>query len=169
MPDTMDAQFAEITGHAKANARLAQAAQLRARGNRRTRRRRGGAALLGTAAVAAAVGLGTTMNTAVTTPRATAPAKAVPAAASPAAYSTKLLSQVNLGHTVPTLANVKLTQAQIAGLEKLHVSVLELKTQNPSHPGTSEITWIGQHLTAAQITALQNLGLSAAQIKALEG
>jgi hypothetical protein len=38
MPKTLDAQFSELAEHARDNARLARAAELRALGTRRTRR-----------------------------------------------------------------------------------------------------------------------------------
>ena len=170
MPETIDAQFDELVGYARDNARLVQAARLRGRGNGRTVRRRGGAALLGTAVVAAAVSLGTTVHTAGTSPQAVASAKpALAPAGATTPYSETKVGKVTLGRTVPSLAGVNLTPTQVAGLEKLHLGVVALTTPDPSHPDTYKTVWLNKHpLSAAQVAALQNLGLSAAQIAALQ-
>ena len=170
MPETIDAQFDEVVGYARDNARLVRAAQLRGRGNRRTARRRGGAALLGTAVVAAAVSLGTTVHMAGASPQAIASAKpALAPAGATTPYTETKIGKVTLGHNVPSLAGVNLTSAQIAGLEKLHLGVVALTTPDPSHPDTYKTVWLNKHpLSAAQVAALQNLGLSAAQIAALQ-
>ena len=170
MPETIDAQFDELVGYARDNARLVQAARLRGRGNSRTVRRRGGAALLGTAVVAAAVSLGTTVHTAGAPSQAVASSKpALAPAGATTPYTATKVGKVTLGHTVPSLAGVNLTPPQIAGLEKLHLGVVALTTPDPSHPDAYKTIWLNKHpLNAAQIAALQDLGLTAAQIAALQ-
>jgi hypothetical protein len=170
MPETIDTQFDEVVGYARDNARLARAAQLRGRGDNRTVRRRGGAALLGTAVVAAAVSLGTTVHTTGASPQATASSKpALAPASATTPYTGTKIGKVTLGRTVPSLAGVNLTPAQIAGLEKLHLGVVALTTPDPSHPDTYKTLWLDKHpLSAVQGAELQHLGLSAAQIAALQ-
>ena len=179
MPETIDAQFSELAGYAKDNARLAQAAELRARGNRRILRHRGSAALLGTAAVAAAVGLGVTMNTASTSPGITASPATKSAILT--SYQTDVLGKAHVSvATVAELAKAKVSATQIDALAKTHLSAAQIaedlaytstaKTTDGGSTFTAPagFTWVRGHLSAAQIALLKKLGLTAAQIAALD-
>ena len=122
---TIDTHVSELTEHARDNARLAGPAELRRRGTQRTWRHRGSAALLGTAAVATALGLGTTLHTASTPPRTSASSSI--ASASLTSYQTAVLEKAHVTTaTVAALAKTHVTAAQIAELEKQDLSAAQI-------------------------------------------
>jgi hypothetical protein len=181
MPETLDARLSELTEHARDNARLAQAAELRARGTRRNRRRRGGAALVGTAAVATAVSLGVPLNTATTSPHVTASART--GSAMLTSYQTAVLAKAHVTTAaVAALARARLSPAQIDALAKSRLSAAQIAAQYAARRAVAtQVNWPdpdqrrlaiasvrGAHLTAAQLAALRRAGLTAAQIGALQ-